>query len=234
VRLPQGVGTTPRLGREYSATIVAYLPELEPLRRGDAATVPNRPDWDQYFLELVPVVGRRATCDRGRSGCVVVRDKQILCTGYVGAPPSFPHCDEVGHSFMQVIDDDGTQRLHCVRTIHAEQNAIVQAARRGVALQDATFYCYMEPCRTCALLIVGVGARRVVTLKRYHGGEQTRKIFASAGIELVVKDDEDAEYPDQVQSGSDREQRSPVEKSAVNQLDDPSKPNPEARVGSSQ
>ena len=93
-----------------------------------------RPSWDDYFLKLVDEVGARATCDRGKSGCVVVRDKRIICTGYVGSPSGMPHCDDVGHDFKQVIDDDGTARQHCVRTVHAEQNAIVQAARYGLQL----------------------------------------------------------------------------------------------------
>jgi dCMP deaminase len=181
----------------------------------------SRPGWDEYFLQLVPIVGSRATCNRGRSGCVVVRDKQILCTGYVGAPPGFPHCDDVGHQFMRAIEEDGSERLHCVRTIHAEQNAIAQAARRGVALEGSTFYCYMEPCRTCALLIVSVGADRVVTLKRYHAGQPTRDIFASANIELVVSDNRDAEYPDQTPGAAEIDGISAVaDEAGLNQFGD--------------
>ena len=107
----------------------------------------NRPSWDEYFLGLMDEVGNRATCDRGRSGCIVVRDKQIVCTGYVGSPPGFPHCDEAGHLMKGVIEEDGTSRMHCVRTIHAEQNAICQAARHGISLKGSTLYCKMEPCR---------------------------------------------------------------------------------------
>jgi len=77
----------------------------------------RRPSWDEYFLGLMDEVGKRATCDRGRSGCIVVRDKQIVCTGYVGSPPGFPHCDEGGHLMKKVVEEDGTSRMHCVRTI---------------------------------------------------------------------------------------------------------------------
>src|SRR5690349_4042249 len=115
-----------------------------------------RPSWDEYFLNLVDEVARRATCDRGRSGCVVVRDHRILCTGYVGSPPGLPHCEDVGHVLRAVKDEAGTETTHCVRTIHAEQNAVAQAARHGIALHGATFYCTMEPCRTCAMLIISV------------------------------------------------------------------------------
>jgi dCMP deaminase len=153
-----------------------------------------RPSWDDYFLALMEEVAKRATCDRGKSGAVIVRDRRIISTGYVGSPPGFPHCDEVGHEIRQVIDEDGTARQHCVRTIHAEQNAICQAARHGTPLDGASLYCKMEPCRTCALLIVSVGIRRVVTRKLYHAGQDTRHLFREAGIELVVREPEVEAY----------------------------------------
>jgi len=99
-----------------------------------------RPLWDEYFMNIMQAVSTRATCDRGRSGCVIVRDKHILTTGYVGSPPGLPHCDEVGHQMKTTIHEDGHQTQHCVRTIHAEMNAIVQAARIGVSLDGATLY----------------------------------------------------------------------------------------------
>ena len=148
-----------------------------------------RPSWDDYFLELVDQVAARATCDRGKSGCVVVRDKRIICTGYVGSPSGMPHCDDVGHDFKQVIDDDGTARQHCVRTVHAEQNAIVQAARYGLQLEGTTIYCSMEPCRVCAMLIASSGVSRVVARRRYHAGGETPTILAAAGVTLHIVDD---------------------------------------------
>ncbi len=149
----------------------------------------NRPPWDDYFLGLVSQVASRATCDRGRSGCVVVREKRIICTGYVGSPPGLPHCDEVGHLLKQVADEDGSVRKHCVRTIHAEQNAICQAARYGLSLEGTTLYCTMEPCRSCAMLIISVGIRRVVARRLYHAGGESREMFASAGVELCVTEE---------------------------------------------
>jgi len=157
----------------------------------------SRPSWDEYFLELAAQVARRATCDRGRAGCVVVRDKRIIATGYVGSPPGLPHCDDVGHLFRKVVDEDGNVRQHCVRTTHAEQNAICQAARYGIAMEGATIYCTMEPCRVCAMLLISVGIRRVVARRRYHAGQDTRELFQAAGIELVVWEDRLEEYPDQ-------------------------------------
>lgn len=156
-----------------------------------------RPSWDEYFLKLVDEVAQRATCDRGKSGAVIVRDKRILCTGYVGSPPGFPHCDEVGHELKKVIDEDGTIRQHCVRTIHAEQNAISQAARYGLSLEGTTLYCTMEPCRVCAMLIISVGIRKVVARRRYHAGQDTRKLFEKAGIEMTILDDAIEVYENQ-------------------------------------
>ncbi len=110
----------------------------------------------------VDEVAKRATCDRGKSGCLIVKDKRILCSGYVGSPPGFPHCDEAGHLLKKVINDDGSISRHCVRTIHAEQNAICQAAKYGIPLEGTTLYCTMEPCRVCAMLIISVGVKKVV------------------------------------------------------------------------
>jgi dCMP deaminase len=157
----------------------------------------GRPSWDDYFMDLMKQVAQRATCDRGKSGCVIVKDRRIVATGYVGSPPGFPHCDEAGHLMKKVLDEDGTVREHCVRTIHAEQNAICQAARYGIPLEGTTLYCRMEPCRTCALLIVSVGIKRVVAQRLYHAGQDTREMFRTADVELVVTDPSVERYPGQ-------------------------------------
>jgi dCMP deaminase len=157
----------------------------------------NRPSWDEYFIKLVDEVAKRATCDRGRSGCIIVKDKRILCTGYVGSPPGFPHCDEVGHMMKKMSDDNGTERQHCVRTIHAEQNAICQAARYGLSLDGTTLYCSMEPCRICTMLIISVGIKKVIAKRKYHAAGDSRELLAKANIPLIVLEDEFEEYPDQ-------------------------------------
>jgi dCMP deaminase len=156
-----------------------------------------RPSWDDYFIGLVAAVARRATCDRGKSGCIIVKDKRILCSGYVGSPPGLPHCDEIGHLLKKVIDEDGTVRQHCMRTIHAEQNAICQAAKYGISLEGTTLYCSMEPCRTCAMLIISAGIEKVVAQKKYHAGHDTRNLFKQAGIELIVMHDKVQHYNNQ-------------------------------------
>lgn len=156
-----------------------------------------RPSWDEYFMDLANTAAKRATCDRGRSGCVVVRDKHVLVTGYVGTPKGMAHCDEVGHLFKKVYHEDGTVTQHCVRTVHAEQNAICQAARRGIALDDGTLYCKMTPCRTCAMLIINCGIVRVVCEKKYHAGKESEELFRTAKVQLHYFNDEVEEYENQ-------------------------------------
>ena len=138
----------------------------------------TRPSWDEYFMEIADTVSKRATCDRGRSGCVVVRDRQILVTGYVGAPKGLPHCDEVGHQL-------------------AEQNAICQAAKLGISLNGATLYCRMTPCRTCAMLIINCGIVRVVCANKYHAGQESEEMFRQAGVQLEFFSDEVVKYSNQ-------------------------------------
>jgi len=157
----------------------------------------KRPSWDEYFLEIAKLVGSRGTCDRGRNGAVLVRDKRILTTGYVGAPMGLDHCDEVGHLMHDVIGPDGKISKHCLRTIHAEQNVILQAALHGISTKGATLYVKFEPCFTCAKMIINAGIKRVVCQKKYHAAELTRKFFKDADIEIVYIEDEVEEYPDQ-------------------------------------
>ena len=156
-----------------------------------------RPSWDEYFIELANAASKRATCDRGRSGCVIVRDRQVLITGYVGSPKGLPHCDDVGHLMKKVIHDDGTVTQHCMRTVHAEQNAICQAARRGIALEGGTLYCRMTPCRTCTMLIINCGIERVVCEYRYHAARESEEMFQEAGIKLDYFNDEVLKYEGQ-------------------------------------
>lgn len=157
----------------------------------------TRPSRDEYFMEVCKSISKRATCDRGRSGCVIAKDKQILVTWYVGSPVGLPHCDDVGHQFKQVIHEDGTTTNHCVRTVHAEQNAVCQAAKSWVALNCATLYCKMTPCRTCAMLLINCGIKRVVCEKRYHAWSESEEMFRQVGIELQFFDEEVEKYEKQ-------------------------------------
>lgn len=146
-----------------------------------------RPTWDEYFLSLLEPLGRRGTCDRGRSGSVIVSPGHtILATGYAGAPPGQPHCDEVGHMMRTVVDDQGNQSQHCVRTLHAEENAILQCAKDGIRLEGATIYSKMVPCYNCAMRILRVGIKKVVAQKRYHADGMSMELFAKAGVSVTV------------------------------------------------
>ena len=122
----------------------------------------ERPSWDEYFLDVMHALAKRATCARGRTACVIVKDNQIVVSGYVGSPPGLPHCDEVGHLMKKVVEEDGTIREHCMRTIHAEQNAIAFAARHGISTDGATIYVTTYPCKDCMNSIVNSGIKRIV------------------------------------------------------------------------
>lgn len=154
----------------------------------------ERPDWDTYFMNITDVVATRGSCDRGRTGCVVVLNKHILSTGYVGSPMGLPSCDEVGHEMHMVIHADESVTEHCIRTAHAEQNAIVHAARIGVSLMGATMYMKMAPCYACAKMIVNVGIKRVVAKNDYQASSRTKEIFKEAGIVLDILNMETPSY----------------------------------------
>ncbi len=148
-----------------------------------------RPSWDEYFLKLAEMVGTRGTCDRGRAGCVIVKDKRIIATGYVGAPVGLPSCDDIGHEMQTVTDEEGKTSRHCIRTAHAEQNAINNAARVGVVIEGGTIYCKMIPCYKCAQSIINSGIVRLVALKDYHGATRTKQIFEEADVKFEILGD---------------------------------------------
>jgi dCMP deaminase len=119
-----------------------------------------------------------------------------LVTGYVGSPVGLAHCDEIGHQMKKVIhvDEDNRTTEHCVRTVHAEQNAICQAARQGISINGATLYCRMTPCRTCAMLIINCGIKRVVCERKYHAGAESEEMLKMAGVELEFFHEEVQHY----------------------------------------
>lgn len=157
----------------------------------------KRPSWDDYFMEIVSAISKRATCDRGRAGTVIAKDKQVLTTGYVGSPVGFPHCDDVGHDLKKSLHEDGSISLHCVRTVHSEQNAICQAAKRGIPIEGATVYTKMTPCRVCAMLLVNCGVKRVYCEMKYHTGKESEQIFRKAGIKIEYKINKVVKYAHQ-------------------------------------
>lgn len=156
-----------------------------------------RPSWDEYFMGIVDAVSKRGTCDRGRTAVVLVRDKRILATGYVGSPMGIAHCDEVGHLMKKVTHEDGTTSQHCMRTNHAEVNAVALAARNGVSIDKSTLYCKMAPCYTCAKMMINAGIERVVCQKRYHADKESMELFRQARVKVEVLDNTVEQYKNQ-------------------------------------
>ncbi len=157
----------------------------------------SRPSWDEYFIEIMDAVSKRGTCDRGRASCVIAKNKRILATGYAGSPAGCAHCDEAGHEMHTVTKEDGTESKHCIRTTHAEQNAIAHAARVGIALEGGTLYCNMAPCYACAKIIINAGIVRVVARKDYHAAGRGKEILQEAGVQFELLDDGVTQYEDQ-------------------------------------
>ena len=141
-----------------------------------------RPSWDEYFLQIARVVSQRSTCLRRQVGAVIVKDKRRIATGYNGAASGAPHCDEIGCIRQQLGIKSGERHELCA-AIHAEQNAIIQAAKYGVGIEGATLYCTHQPCAICAKMIVNSGIQRVVFNGEYPD-EYARKILSEGKIEI--------------------------------------------------
>ena len=138
----------------------------------------ERPDWDTYFMGFATAASHRGTCDRKHVGAVIVVDKQVVATGYNGSVRGMPHCDEAGH------DMEGG---HCVRTIHAEMNALAQAASRGARVEGASIYTTASPCWACFRVLVNAGIRRFIYAEGYREDEHRRRINEVAdrlGLEI--------------------------------------------------
>ncbi len=142
----------------------------------------ERPDWDHYFMQIASVVSTRSTCMRRRVGALIVLNKRILSTGYNGAPAGLKHCSEVG-CLREELNVPSGERHELCRGLHAEQNAIIQAAVHGVAIKNASVYSTHYPCAVCAKMLVNAGIRSLVLAESYPD-ELAKKIFAEAGIEI--------------------------------------------------
>jgi len=142
----------------------------------------ERPDWDSYFMEIATVVSKRSTCLRRKVGALLVLNKRILSTGYNGAPGGLGHCAEVGCIREQLKVPSGERHELC-RGLHAEQNAIIQAAVHGVAIEGAVLYCTHYPCAVCAKMLVNAGIRSLVLASNYPD-DLAKEIFAEAGFKV--------------------------------------------------
>ena len=142
----------------------------------------QRPDWDTYFLDIVQLVSRRSTCLRRAVGAALVRDRRILATGYNGAPSKLQHCLDIG-CLRDELQVPSGQRHELCRGLHAEQNAIIQAALHGVSVKDSTLYCTNHPCVICAKMIINAGVSRIVIRDGYSDELATRMLL-EAGIRV--------------------------------------------------
>lgn len=127
----------------------------------------SRSSWDQYFMRIALLVAERATCNRAKIGAVIVKDKNIVATGYNGSPAGHPHCSDVGCLIYVSRNPDGEEEENCFRTIHAEINAIAQAAKHGVEIAGADIYINASPCYHCLKTLMNTGIRRIYYLKPY-------------------------------------------------------------------
>ena len=142
-----------------------------------------RPDWDTYFLDIVELVSRRSTCLRRAVGAALVRDRRILATGYNGAPSKLQHCLDIG-CLRDELQVPSGQRHELCRGLHAEQNAIIQAALHGVSVKDATLYCTNHPCIICAKMIINAGVSRIV-IRDGYSDELAAQMLLEAGIVVI-------------------------------------------------
>ena len=146
----------------------------------------KRPSWEEYCMEITRLVARRSTCLRRQVGAVVVKDKNILATGYNGTPSGITHCSQTG-CLRQQLDVPSGERHELCRGLHAEQNAIIQAAKHGVNIGDSTLYCTNSPCIICTKMIINAGVRRIVYLEGYPD-TLSQGMLEEAGIEVIPFD----------------------------------------------
>ncbi|MBU4304443.1 MAG: cytidine/deoxycytidylate deaminase family protein [Candidatus Omnitrophica bacterium] len=144
----------------------------------------KRPSWDEYFIDIAQLVAKRSTCLRRQVGAVIVKGKRILTTGYNGAPSGLAHCEKTG-CLREALSVPSGQRHELCRALHAEMNALLQAAQDGISVKDGILYCTNEPCIICAKMIINAGITRVVVLSKYPD-KFAKKILEEAKIEVVV------------------------------------------------
>jgi dCMP deaminase len=143
--------------------------------------LPNRPDWDTYFMNIAHVVKTRGNCSRRQVAAVVVKDRRLISTGYNGTPRGVRNCCDGGCARCASEAPSGSGLNDCICS-HAEENAITQSAYHGISVKDATMYVTLSPCLTCAKMIINGGIVEVIYDEEYHFNEQTRSLFAEAGV----------------------------------------------------
>ncbi len=150
----------------------------------------KRLSWDEYFMEMAELTAQRSTCLRRHVGAVIVKDKHIIATGYNGAPRGLQHCDERGGCLRQKLEIPSGQRQELCRALHAEQNAIIQAATLGQSIEGGSIYVTHQPCVVCAKMIINAGITRIVIREGYPD-ELSREILDEAGLNIEMLERQD-------------------------------------------
>ncbi|HAF07184.1 MAG: Cytidine/deoxycytidylate deaminase family protein [candidate division TA06 bacterium 32_111] len=145
----------------------------------------RRPSWDEYFMEITKLVATRATCLRRKVGAIIVKDRHILSTGYNGPPKGVKHCDELGGCLREKLNIPSGERMELSRAVHAEQNAIIQAAKLGINIEGADMYVTNQPCFICAKMIINAGVKRVIINEGYPD-KYAEEILKEANVKLIV------------------------------------------------
>jgi dCMP deaminase len=144
----------------------------------------SRLGWDSYFMNIAHLVAERSTCNRAKIGAVIVRDRNIIATGYNGSPMGLPHCTEVGCLVYVSRNPNGEEEENCFRTIHAEINAIAQAAKHGVRIDGSDMYVTASPCIHCLKVLINVGVKSIYYAKAYKI-HTIQEMVEQAGISLI-------------------------------------------------
>ncbi len=142
-----------------------------------------RPSWDEYFLEITKLVAKRSTCLRRAVGAILVKDKRIIATGYNGVPRGLKHCEEVG-CLRERLGIPSGERHEICRGLHAEQNAIIQAAVHGVSIEGAVLYCTNQPCVICSKMLINAGIKQI-KIESGYPDELSLSLLQEAAVELV-------------------------------------------------
>lgn len=145
----------------------------------------NRPSWDEYFMEMAELAAGRSTCLRRQVGAVIVQNKHVIATGYNGAPKGVPHCGEKGGCMREMRGIPSGERHELCRALHAEQNAIIQAATLAQSIEDGTMYITNQPCVICAKMIINAGIRRIV-VKEGYPDDLAVEMLEEAGLKIVM------------------------------------------------
>ncbi len=159
------------------------MPEISSIPgQAGSLQLEGRPDWDTYFMEIAMLVSRRSTCLRRQVGAVVVKERNILSTGYNGAPAGITHCEVTG-CLREKLNVPSGERHELCRGLHAEQNAIIQAAYHGTSIKDSTLYCTNLPCSICSKMIINAGIKKIVYKDGYMD-KLAEEMITESGIEI--------------------------------------------------